>query len=60
MKRKLFTFALVLALVSSLFCASAMAEEPIVFDSGLTREDAEISPNTTFDKRSLHKSGGFN
>lgn len=53
MKRQLMAFALIFVLVGSLFCASAAAEEPIVFDSGLTSEDAEISPNTTFDQYTL-------
>lgn len=51
--KKLFAFVLVLALVGSLFCFSAAAEEPIVFDNGLTAADAEVSPNTTFDKYTL-------
>ena len=53
MKKKLLALALVFALIGSLFTASALAEEPIVFDGGLTSEDAEISPNTTFDKYTL-------
>lgn len=53
MKRNLCALALVFALISTLFCAYAAAEEPIVFSDGLTSEDAEISPNTTFDKYTL-------
>ena len=53
MKKKMFALALIFALVSSLFCSPAMAEEPVVFSEGLTSEDAEISPNTTFDKYTL-------
>ena len=53
MKRRLLALALVFALVSTLFCASASAEEPIVFGENLTSADAEISPNTTFDKYTL-------